>query len=312
MAQTFYPITPVEVTPDTAGEWTDVDVSAHIPANATGVILHCINPVDYGNYIGLRKNGSSDNFTDLMYGHYWALVGVDSSHIFEAYCYRVPPTTGGMSIYLVGYTSSGVTFLTDASSKTPSITGDWETLDCSSECPDAVAIIFEITKVASGTTYGSYLRKPSSTDDALLSTTQALHQWFIVGCDASQQVEGKIGSTDFNFHIIGYITEGAVMAANRSSDKSPGVEQAWTDIDLTADASGGSMAIFVMSCTGNARIGLRDDGSSEDIRRVCLQCLGVVGMSDYIMEGWVYGITSILLIGYAERGFPYSQGYIMG
>lgn len=125
MAQSFFPISIVNITPSFTElpAWVSIDVSAHIPAGSTGVLLHCTNPNGYGNYIGLRKNGSSDSFTNMMHGHYWAVVGVDASRIFEAYCYRVLPI--GTSIYLVGYTTSGVTFHTNAYTKNPSVEA-WE------------------------------------------------------------------------------------------------------------------------------------------------------------------------------------------
>lgn len=118
MAQSFYYIDPVEVTPATPDEWTDVNVSAHIPAGATGVILHVVNKAPTTAYLfGLRKNGSGDNRTTKIWRtqHFWAMIGVDANRIFEAYLDDVTD----IDLLLVGYTISGVTFFTNAYPKTP-------------------------------------------------------------------------------------------------------------------------------------------------------------------------------------------------
>ncbi|GAI97155.1 unnamed protein product, partial [marine sediment metagenome] len=80
MAQSFYPITPVDVSPSTSGEWVDVDISAHAPSGATGAILHIVNTGEvFDDFsIGLRKNGSTDDRTNwiLHASHFWAMIGV--------------------------------------------------------------------------------------------------------------------------------------------------------------------------------------------------------------------------------------------
>ena len=66
MAITF--VTPVALTLSTSAAWTDADVSAYVPAGATGVILHLTNIYTSADLpIGLRKNGSTDNRFPNMY-----------------------------------------------------------------------------------------------------------------------------------------------------------------------------------------------------------------------------------------------------
>lgn len=63
MAQSFFEVTPVEVTPGSAGSWQTVDLSAHIPVGATGAIFHLvftaskIKPTAYN--CGLTNYGSA-------------------------------------------------------------------------------------------------------------------------------------------------------------------------------------------------------------------------------------------------------------
>ncbi|MCK9320234.1 hypothetical protein, partial [Methanoculleus sp.] len=65
-----------------------MDVSAIVPANATGVILHLYNDNGTTDYtIGFRKNGSTDNRTTLFgaANNMWCAIGVDANRIFEIY-----------------------------------------------------------------------------------------------------------------------------------------------------------------------------------------------------------------------------------
>ncbi len=258
MAQTFFPITPTEVTPSTAGSWQDMDASGSVPAGATGVILHCIFP--YFSYaFGLRKNGSTDNrITNVRYtSHCWAMIGVDSNRVFEAYV----GSTTDIDIYVVGYTVSGVTFKTNADNKSLSTTGSWQDIDCSSEAPSAIGLIFEVVNV--GTVAYGGLRKNGSSDNR--NTYNIFqHQSFgaVIGCDASQICEGYIETTDVDFYLLGYITDGCTFNTN-ATDVSLTTTGAWTD--LSALPSGANMGFIEVASTSAYRYGLRKNGSSEDI-----------------------------------------------
>lgn len=293
MAQTFYPITPVEVTPGSVN-WQDVDVSAHIPEGATGVILHVVNTSPSAAYaLGLRKNGSSDNRTTSFTNttHCWAMIGVDASRIFEAY---VGQTTS-QDIYLVGYTMSGVTFATNATDKSLGDTGSWEEIDCSTPAPDAIGLIFEITSAWKQ----MGLRKNGSSDDRYKYTTN--HNCFsaVIGCDDSQICEGKISSTDVDFWLVGYITDGVTFNLN-ATDLSLGTAVQWLDLTALPDESP-AMAIIEVASTAGYAYGLRKDGSEEDIYRHCwAHAWGIIEPDSLIIEGKIQNLVmDFFLVGYA-------------
>ena len=147
MAQTFHPVTPVECTPGSAGSWQDVDIDDYIAdlgADVTGVLLHYENTYTSSKEIGVRKNGSTDDrVLDVReLTHAWAAVGVDASHIFECEV----EDKDDIDVYIVGYTTTGVTFATNATEKTPTQDG-WRDEDCSGDAPSATGLIFEQTSV---------------------------------------------------------------------------------------------------------------------------------------------------------------------
>lgn len=255
MAQTFYPIDPVEVTPETANDWIEVDASAYVPAGATGVILHLVRAGSPGYAIGLRKNGSTDDRTQTMYYcHCWAAIGVDASRILEAYVGHIT----SVDIYLVGYTMSGVTFFTNAYDKSLANTANWYDIDCHTETPSAIGLIWEIAGIATTTALG--MRKNGSTDARIEYTYNHYTFGVIIGCDASQICEGYIGSTDLDFFLVGYITDGCTFNTN-ATDVSLSTTVTWLDLAaLPATANMGFIEIRYVSSYG-----LRKNGSAEEI-----------------------------------------------
>jgi hypothetical protein len=299
-SQTFFPIDPVEVTPGTAGAWTDVDVSSYTPEGATGVILHIVNTSTGTNYpLGIRKNGSTDDrrYVGIYYGsHLWAATGVDGDRIFEAYV----QDTGYIDIYLVGYTMSGVTFFTNGYDKTLADDLEWLDIDCSAEAPDAVGLIFEGYATA-GKRVG--FRKNGSSDDRT-SGYSYYHLWTMIGCDDSQVCEGYVQHTIYKFFLTGYITDGCTFNTN-ATDVSLDSTGSWQDLPALPDNS--VMGFIEAIASVGADYGLRKNGSSEEIYEMAAyHPWAFVGCdADGIIEGKI-GDTAVefFVVGYAAGPSP--------
>jgi len=297
MAQTFYPIDPVEVTPGTANAWTDVDVSSYVPEGATGVILHVENASAFSSYdIGLRKNGSTDSREEWIGKdcHAWAMIGIDANRVFEAYIGH----TTNINIYLVGYTITGVTFATNAYDKSLTTTDTWTDIDCAPQAPNAIGLIFEIVGTG-GLNYG--LRKNGSSDDRYSGAYY--HSCFgaVIGCDANQICEGYTETIANDFFLVGYITDGATFNTN-ATDVSLGSTGSW--LDLSALPSGANMGfIEVLTPSGSYYdYGLRKNGSAEDIyHRVMCNCWGIVECdASQITEGKIENTNvDFFVVGYS-------------
>jgi len=295
MAQTFYPIAPVEVTPGTASQWIDVDVSGSVPSGATGVILHIVNTSTTTDYaLGLRKNGSTDNrYQNIESVHYWAAIGLDANRLFEAY---VGDTTY-VDVYLVGYTVAGVTFFTNAYDKSLTSTGDWYDINCATEAPSAIGLIFEV--VGSTSVYVMGMRKNGSTDNRTANV--AVHRQFgvIIGCDSSQICEGYIGNVAVDFFLVGYITDGCTFNLNATDVSLSSIGQ-W--LDLSALPSGANMGFIEVITSAGKRYGLRKNGSSENIYQyVSRHCWGFVECdASQIIEGKIETTNvDFFVVGYS-------------
>lgn len=295
-SQTFFPITPVDVTPST-GSWLDVDCSSHIASGATGVLLHIVN-AGAAYSAGIRKNGSTDaRYSDIYIGaHHWSAIGVDANRKFEA---RLE--NASTDIYLVAYTMSGVTFFTNAYDKSLSWYDAWRDLDCSSQCPSAIGLIWEPIAGTQGYVYG--FRKNGSTDDRKLSLNSFATIGVIIGCDGSQVCEGWADTSTIDFYLTGYVTDGATFYTN-ALDRSLGSTGTWIDLTaLPANTGMGFYNVHAFTHPGSYEYGLRKNGSSENLYEVAarMNWAFVECDSSWTVEGKT-GHTSVdfYLIGYSE------------
>ncbi len=297
MAQTFFPITPQEFTVDQANAWRDVDVSSVVPSGATGVIIHMVNTSGTTYEASVRKNGSTDDrHRDIAYNnHQWAMIGVDANRVFEAYV----ESTTNIDIYVVGYTKAGVTFKTNADDKSLGTSGSWQDINCSSEAPSAIGLIWEVVTLGWNLDFG--LRKNGSSDNRYTRPVYPSWVGAVIGCDTSQICEGKIEDTNVDFFLVGYITDGCTFNTN-ATDVSLGSTGSW--LGLSALPSGANMGIIeVIDTTIGARdYGLRKNGSAEDIyQMVYAHTWGIVECdANRVIEGKIESTNvDFFVVGYS-------------
>ena len=257
-AQAFYPLAvPVQLSLLTSDAWTDMDLSAYVPAGATGVILHFTNDwAGAAREIGLRKKGSTDDRKEFIGGthntcHSWAMIGLDENRTFQYYV----GDHNNQRIWLVGYTSSAVVFFDNAYEKVPAGFASYQDIDVSAECPNAIGVIVEFTTVGA---YGENVdvRKNGSTLDTHWGTLKN-HGWAIVGCDGAQVFEAYLADANAKMFVVGYILEGAVFPTNKIN-KTPGTVDTWLPVDCSAQAPSGIMIFFLCEQLGD--YGVRKPG----------------------------------------------------
>jgi len=310
----------IDITPATIDAWTDVDVSAHIPAGSTGVILdlHCTVAQ---LYVSVRKNGSTDdrsaNHRLSANVHRGAWIGVDANRIFEAKI-----DTADAKIWLVGYTDENVTFETNAIDKSLGTTGAWTDIDISANAPSgSTGVICEIVNTHATSHYIGVIRKNGSSDDRTAnSKVRAKHCVYgLCGLDASYIFEGYIEAVDVDFYVVGY-TKAPIVFFTNAIDKSLTITGSWLDIDLTADTEAAADGAIwqIHNLAAAIRYGeLRKNGSSDDrsasagLLANCHCCLGVGLDTDNICEGYISDTTvDFYLMGYCKpAGATYTKNY---
>lgn len=246
-------ITRVDVTPST-GSFLDVDVTANVSANATGVILQ----VDLGGTsqrtFGLRMNGSTDvSFTNCLDDNHvgcW-YVGIDADDIFECYV-----GAGDITVYLVGYYTDEAFFLTNASTKALGGTGTWTNVDISGDLDGAdvsYAAMGYMGRSPNESTYG--VRADGSTDGRT-GTLDRFTGFFVK--TVSDIFEYYVSNTGNILYLTGYIRDDTnIVLGTNLTDVSPGTKDSFQDI-----TQAGSTGQFFEFDGNNISFGIRQDGEA--------------------------------------------------
>lgn len=287
-------ITPQDVALPDTGNWYDIDCSSYIAAGATGVILQV--RVAGTITIGFRKNGSTDNLTDIAYSGalLWLTIGVDGDRIFEAYTTSLEL----IAINIVGYFDSDATFFTNITDITPETTNEWVDVDVSGNTGGDTAIGVLLHVLGNGSSNWG-VRKNGSTDDRKRDTDD----WgaACIGVDGSEILE-IYNPDSVTFYLVGYIKAGATFLTN-ATDLSLGDTESWTDLSTLPEGATG--AIIEVDNTGDWSyiFGFRENGSAQDVTGNCGGEQHSWGMikadSNRVVEGYISNVAvDFYLVGY--------------
>jgi len=264
------PVTPVEITPGTAGSWVDVDVSSYVDAgNTAGVFLEVVCPAAYTWSVGVRKNGSTDDFYyDIVENcHAYFYVGVDSNDILEIKVENV--STYPPDVYLIAYVkNSEGSFFTNGIDKSLASTSSWIDIDISSDTgTDTAKVAF--WEIIAGTYYSAWLRQNGSTDGFYCGEAygSGCHNGAAMGVDANEVAEGYIKSTGMDFYLMGYLTDNVSTWAN-AKDYSTATTGSYVDVDFSSDiSSGNNGAFYILEDSDQIyyKGSVRKNGSARDV-----------------------------------------------
>lgn len=241
--------------------WTALSVASYVPANADGVVLSLFNGALGVNEAGVRSGGSTDDFKGDFSGKQLAIaiVKLDGSLQFE-YC--VPGISPNFQIILKAYTlSGGVVLQTNAPEVTMTLNATWETIDLSSSCLGAQAIILQCRNVGAGAlAMGARCHGSSDNrvDDFFTSNVHTL----VIGCDSAQRINLYREDANVKFYLRGYFNQGVQFNVD-AEDVTPGVQDTWTS--QTGLPAGALMGFYeiVPDVAGNAAgAGIRGGGES--------------------------------------------------
>ncbi len=257
----------INVTPTSYEAWVDVDVSSYVPEGATGAILRLANGISSTQALAVRKNGSTDTKTGIITqsGHFGAMVGLDSNRKFEAHA-----QTSTANIYLIGYTTDGTDFLTNAVEITPASTGSWVDVDVSANVPvGATGVIVEIMNESNdGTHYHAGVRMHNSTDTFTYGSpyTYSRYLYQVCGVDSNRILEAQVDSTTLiAIWLVGYFKSPITFETNAVSYALSSIGS-WLDITVSsgnapANADGALWIIKTNNATRSG--GTRKNGSGD-------------------------------------------------
>lgn len=284
----------------TLNTWVDVDVSAYVPAGATGVILHLAG-ASSAPTLGIRKKGS----TDARFGkfnttttHMWAAIGIDGNRVFQTWRSRTDA-----SIRLVGYTNDETVIFENGIEKVLDSTVTWTDVDISADTGSnkALGVIVEIKNtVESNQTWG--IRKNGSTDEYYYLILANGITWAFIGVDDDEIFELKVSDVGVKAYVVGYFTKDVVFNTN-GENISLTKTGAYYDLPaLPSGATGG----FIQVCgpTLTRYYAIRKNGSTETVYGyVSRMCWAAVECDvDGLLEGRIDNTA----------GKFYLSGYTLG
>lgn len=285
----------------TLSTWVDVDVSAYVPAGATGVILHLAG-ASSAPTLGIRKKGS----TDARFGkfnttttHMWAAIGIDGNRVFQTWRSRTDAR-----IRLVGYTSDEAVFFDNGTEITPSSINTWTDADISAATGSntALGVIVEIKNTIT-TSYNFGVRKKGSTDEYYYLIIENGITWAFIGVDELETLQAKVGNLGVKVFVLGYFTKDVVFNTN-AADHSLTAKGAYYDLTaLPTGATGG----FLQVCgpTQTRTYAIRKNGSTETVYGyVSRMCWAAVECDeDGLLEGRIDSTAGkFYLTGYTTAG----------
>lgn len=302
----FTKITPIDITPGSAGSWVSTALDSYIPVGSTGVVVRAKVTSADTNYM-IRHGDSTDTIfpESLQNTMQWGFCGVNSSREIDI---KVD-STSQVTIELYGYFNDKASFFTNAVNKTPGTSGSFQDVTIASDTGADTAIAALCFWDSDGSTTVKCLRKNGSSQDLKESAKGSL--WDITGCDESEIFEAYTShtSTTQDLFLVGYLTDGVVMHDDMV-DRSLGSTGSWAD--LTALGSGATAGIYwVRDASGGSdnNFGLRENGSSDTVEGIVSDlALGIIPCDGSLL---VEGKISNTDVDFHEKGY-FISGTLFG
>jgi len=246
---------------NTVNTWIDMDVSASVPAGATGVVLHVRGAASSVRTFGVRKKGSTDDRTGLIQSNYsnaWTIVGVDNDRVFQ-----ITRNANDTYLYLVGYTTDETSIFENSLEKVLGSAATWTDIDISADTGSnkAIGVIVEIKNTTSSS--GNWgIRKKGSTDEYYYLIIENGITWAFIGVDDNEVLELKVADVGIKAYVIGYFTKDVVFNTN-GTDISLTQTGGYYDLPaLPSGATGG----FIQVCgpTQTRSYAIRKNGTTQE------------------------------------------------
>jgi len=298
-----YFTTATDVTPAVAGSWQDVDLSAVVPVDTTGVLVELVNGHPSNALSGVVR-GKADT-RDYMAsggqtlggrGHRWQIVKVDSSRLIQAYV----QDTVNVMVKVIGYTV-GVdpTFELVPPDITPASTTQWTTVDLTGQVDgDTDGVILMIDNTGNATNYA--VREIGSTDaDTANDIDTQANVLYMVGIDAADQLEIYLGTAGIKVYMVGQTKGSVVYYANDVAVADPPT-RSWQQIDATTYSVPTSANGVILRVENNQNksndLGLRRGDSSDDWNKAIAantHSQGTAGLSALSQWGEYLGSANV-------------------
>lgn len=298
----FVPVTPVEIPTGTLNAWRDIHISDYIDVpgvGPTGVLMRVyVTGIYSGVTFGVRKKGSTDSrIGELRIGNKHitqAACGVDSSGYFQIYEGSDVYGGDGLRFDIIGYTTTGTEFFTNAIDISPTSANVWTTKDLSLYCPSAVGVMLAFTGISVKYPVGA--RPYGSTDGYIADIYGNDGALAVLGCSANQAIDVFLYNISYTkCYLIGYIVYGSGVFQINGTDVTPTLNT-WSD--LTALDSSAAFGVYEYTPANDYSFGMRAKGDAEALVLATYHCWWLAPCNeDAVCQAYVGGAT-LRFLGY--------------
>jgi hypothetical protein len=264
-----------DITPGVEGAWTDIDLSAYVPAGTTGAVVELVNLHSANSYNAMLR-GNADTrdyvalYTERIQGrtHRWQMVKVDAGRIIEGY----NSSTSNVKFKLLGYTAGNDPVYWDLPPDiTPLLPLVWSEVDVAAYVDaDATGVILLVDNGAT-TDLSFGVRETGSTFSA---TNRDLNSYgntmYAVGLDANKKFQAYVELTTVKIFLIGQ-TKGSIGFYVDDLAVADPVLGSWQGIDAdTYGVPGTANGLFLYAHNpdnGGREIAFRHGDSVDDWTR---------------------------------------------
>ncbi|MBA7701553.1 hypothetical protein ES703_110293 [subsurface metagenome] len=300
MAQTIFPITPVQVTYNVPG-WTGINLGAYVPVGiATGGIFRIVNSSAGVRPYGIRQGWSSDARFEDVSGHIQCCCFIGINAVGDIAWNNVHLYSNRVQAFLLAYTIAGVEFptVTHAPDISPGLDA-WTAVNLGPTGLNlipatATGVVLEVHQGPAYELVAYGARMNGSTDNRITDGAAKNQFAVVVGCDANQVIELYRGAGTLKFFLQGYITDGVTFYLN-AQDVSPLPVGSWAALNPPANT-----VIPFLEITNGGRWELRSTGYSLPKYLYGSHVWGTIGCPNGGLEGiQSVGGGAMHLVGYA-------------
>lgn len=243
---------PVSCTPASTTGWQSVDLSATLPAGASGAYIRMRNTSASGVFMGARHPSVTDNLYNVVgasaYQH--RLAGVNAARQIQLF-----RNDGGATYEIVGYSGDEYRPLTTTLFLTVTAATTWETVSVASATGTDTAVGVVLLMGGSFVNGLGGARHPDSTDTFIAGNSAPgfigpAADWFC-GVNASEQLQIFLLNTSRSVPVTGYFVSGFTWNVN-AINRGPAAAGSYQT--LTTFPSGNTHGMYMFRGEDNAML----------------------------------------------------------
>ena len=303
-------VSPTEITPGSYGSYVEIDLTAHVPESAAGVVLLVVSSESNHSCAVREAGGSDDEYRYVYYGWTQMWCKVSASNKIEAKI-----QSSSVHIYINGYipSSSGAFFSTPIDI-TPGVKDSWEEVDLAPHCggSEPSCAFFRVTYPTGASANPSYGVKPAGMANIFTGSIVCQpnsHFGAVTPCSGGKIdcLVGDEATYDIVVHLMGYLNTNVITTLDAREDIAVG-GAGWTTIPVDTAKTDSAGAFITFWGAGDLYV-VRKKGETISVPWIGIPAealflwVGLDALKQFEERKWVENV-SLKLFGYDSPYTP--------